>query len=374
MITIYKKDTAGKIRYIKAWTTGAYLYQESGVLGTDKPVTHEKICKAKNVDRSNETSPGIQAISEMESLIAEKLKGEYFKTQAEAEAGGDTALLPMLAKSYKDESKKVDWNNAFTQPKLDGMRCLIRKASSSKVTLTSREGTVIDTVPHVVADFLQNAPYGLYDGELYAHGQTFQENMRLIKKYREGESEAIKFHCYDILESEGRLIAGLAFRTRRGFIPGNLETLVVVPTTQVYNENELKVAHTKNLGEGFEGTILRWGDAPYKPNGRSSNLLKYKDFIDIALPILDVVPCEDRPEWGKFLYFWEGASYLKNGDDTLGSGMKFSHDERKEFLKNKDQYIGKIAEVRFFEYSEKGVPRFPVSVGLRLDKTKPDKT
>ncbi len=30
--------------------------------------------------------------------------------------------------------------------------------------------------------------------------------------------------------------------------------------------------------------------------------------------------------------------------------------------------MGKTAEIRFFEYTEDGIPRFPVAVGIRLDK------
>ena len=48
--------------------------------------------------------------------------------------------------------------------------------------------------------------------------------------------------------------------------------------------------------------------------------------------------------------------------------MKFSHAEREEILINKENYIGKTAEIRFFEYTEDGIPRFPVAVGIRLDK------
>ena len=29
---------------------------------------------------------------------------------------------------------------------------------------------------------------------------------------------------------------------------------------------------------------------------------------------------------------------------------------------------GKTAEIRFFEYTDDGLPRFPVCVGIRLDK------
>jgi hypothetical protein len=48
--------------------------------------------------------------------------------------------------------------------------------------------------------------------------------------------------------------------------------------------------------------------------------------------------------------------------------MKFSHEERELILTNKHEYIGQVAEIRFFEYSEEGIPRFPVCVGFRLDK------
>ena len=48
--------------------------------------------------------------------------------------------------------------------------------------------------------------------------------------------------------------------------------------------------------------------------------------------------------------------------------MKFSHAEREEILKNKNRYIGQTGEIRFFEFTDDGVPRFPVCVGFRLDK------
>jgi len=48
--------------------------------------------------------------------------------------------------------------------------------------------------------------------------------------------------------------------------------------------------------------------------------------------------------------------------------MKFSHEAREEILRNKHMYIGMMAEIRFFEYTDSGLPRFPVCVGFRLDK------
>ena len=45
-----------------------------------------------------------------------------------------------------------------------------------------------------------------------------------------------------------------------------------------------------------------------------------------------------------------------------------SHEERRELLVNKEDYIGKTAEIRYFEETDGGLPRFPVYVGIRLDK------
>lgn len=51
--------------------------------------------------------------------------------------------------------------------------------------------------------------------------------------------------------------------------------------------------------------------------------------------------------------------------------LKMSHKEREEILLNKDNYIWQTAEIRFFEYTDDWLPRFPVCVWFRLpiDKT-----
>ena len=69
---------------------------------------------------------------------------------------------------------------------------------------------------------------------------------------------------------------------------------------------------------------------------------------------------EARPSQGKLICKFPGGQFTAN--------LKFSHKVREDILKNKNQYIGKTAEVRFFEYTDDGLPRFPVCVGFRLDK------
>jgi ATP-dependent DNA ligase len=115
--------------------------------------------------------------------------------------------------------------------------------------------------------------------------------------------------------------------------------------------------------------MVRHSEEGYAVNKRSSQLLKYKDFLDEAYVVVDVVPSESRPEQGVVVC---SKPMEQAGDNVwvqiFNCGMKFSHAEREEILANKQNYIGKMAEIRFFEYTDGGIPRFPVCVGFRLDK------
>jgi len=189
---IYKKDSTGNIRYLSISTEENIIIQESGIVGTISPIFNRSSCEAKNISKANATTAIEQAILEANSKIAEKMRLGYFETFIEAkEKGGKDFLLPMLAKDFKKELKKVTYP-CYVQPKLDGMRSL----GTEDDGFMSRTGKVIDTLGHIVLANLNDA---VLDGELYAHGISFQENMKLIKKYRAGETEQVKYHVYDIV-------------------------------------------------------------------------------------------------------------------------------------------------------------------------------
>lgn len=355
---IYKVDSTGKDRYLHIWTDEDILYQESGVVDTDNPVIHKKTCTPKNVGKSNETTGKEQAKLEKASLIKEKLREGYFKTLKEAQENKNTneVILPMLAKTYKDHKDKIDWTNCYVQPKLDGMRCLA-VIKNGVVKLISRQGKEITTVPHIVYELKKLKRNIILDGELYLHGVGFQNNMKLIKKNRPGETDKIKYHIYDTVSDS-------SFKDRNT----NLETLQIdgidncefVETFEITSEESIKHYHSQFLAEGYEGSIVRWGDAGYKIDGRSENLLKYKDFQDIALPIKNITPNEVNANHGTPWFELKGKKFK--------AGCKLSHEDREDLLTNKDKYIGKTAELRYFELSDEGTPRFPVMCGIRLDK------
>lgn len=347
---IYKKDSSGKIRYLSISTEGNMVVQESGVVGTNSPVFNRSACEAKNVGRSNSTTPAEQAILEANSKITEKMRLGYFESIAEAqEKGGKDFLLPMLAKDFKKEVKKVVYP-CYVQPKLDGMRSL----GTEDDGFMSRTGKSIDTLGHIVlADLDDN----ILDGELYAHGISFQENMKLIKKYRAGETEQVKYHVYDI-------VMDAPFSERHSYLLSlaiENQSIELVPTYVVNNELDVAYYHAQFVSQGYEGTMIRHSNEGYAVNKRSSQLLKYKDFLDEVYEVVDVVPSESRPEQGVVVC---GKIHYGKERTLFNCGMKFSHAEREEILANKQNYIGKMANIRFFEYTDSGLPRFPVCYGF----------
>ena len=301
-------------------------------------------CKPKNIDKTNETTIVEQAVLEADSKITKKLREGYFKT--EAEALDNKVMLPMLAKTANLSSLEYP---VYFQPKLDGMRML-----GGSTFQTYRKNKEIETMGHIDLSKLGDI---VLDGELYAHGLSFQENMKLIKKERK-ESVEVKYHVYDMPSSEGTFLERFSDLM---YIGTQLDNVVVVPTTFADNEEELMEAHQKFIDDGFEGTIIRLDTATYEFNKRSSQLLKLKDFIDEAYEIVDIVPSEKDPSIGIVHCVTEDGR-------TFGTGAKFSIEERQEFLINKKDFIGKTAEIRFFEYTDAGLPRFPVFYGVRLDK------
>lgn len=352
---LFKKDSKGKLRFLDISTDGSTIVQVSGIVGGTH-VTNVSQCEGKNIGRSNETTGDEQAEIEAAAKIVKKLKEGYFKTKDEAE--NTVVILPMLAKVFGKEEKKVIYP-CYAQPKLDGMRGL---GACEKASLTSRSGNPITTLEHISNDL--PAGFNILDGELYAHGLTFQENMRIIKKYRPGVTEQVMYHVYDLVSEASFPQRYIHLKE----IVKDFPNIALVETIEIHNKEELMAYHAKNISRGYEGTIVRWGDEGYKLNGRSSNLLKLKDFSDLALPLMGVTYSEKRPTHGKPYFYWEGATGHPLGENILGAGISLSHEEAEDLLTNKDEHIGKTCELRFFEHSEAGVPRHPVMYGFRLDK------
>jgi len=335
---LYKKDTTGKIRCLQIEVEGDTIIQSSGLLD-GKPTVHTRKAKGKNKGRANETTPKQQAIKEAEALIVKKLKEGYFESIEDAES--TSVLSPMLANKLTDVYD-LEYP-VYVQPKLDGIRCLTY--DDKKWSRKNREISM-NHIPTL---------NGL-DGELYAHGKTFQEVTSLVKKQRP-ESADIKYHVYDCHTFEGTFTERYAelFKMVKG-----LSNVELVDTIMCSTPEELKTAHKINIKNGYEGTIVRLNNETYQYNKRDKQLLKLKDFIDAEFTIINVVPSDKRPEHGTVV------CEMPDGR-VFNCGMKVSHERREYMLINKEEFIGQLAKLEFFEYTDGGIPRFPIFIGERWE-------
>ena len=132
--TLYHKGKGGKLYEWTIWTEGDTILTEHGIVD-GKMQTSEKKAEAKNVGKSNQTTPEEQAQNEAVSIHKKKLDLKYATSPEEAE---QTVFLPMLAQCFEKRKKKLKYP-VDAQPKLDGVRCLA-SWEDEEVVLTSRGG------------------------------------------------------------------------------------------------------------------------------------------------------------------------------------------------------------------------------------------
>ena len=193
---LYKVDSQGRLREWTMHIDDDAFYAVKGLVGMkltqDKPTTSI----AKNIGRSNETTDAEQAMMEARAKWEKKLKEGYAKTPEDAES--KCYFDPMLAQSYDDRKSEVTEqygkNVVYCQPKLDGIRCIVRKEADAVVART-RNGRVIDAVPHIteeLSQYFDDDPTMVVDGELYNHDlkHDFNKIVSLVRKQKPVRSKS----------------------------------------------------------------------------------------------------------------------------------------------------------------------------------------
>ena len=277
-------------------------------------------------------------------------------------------IKPMLA--YKVDKKPVDWSEkVYMQPKLDGVRCVIKLGDNNEVQAFSRTGKPWLNIAHITNSlhyfFTQN-PDIILDGELYNHDlrDDFNKIISLVRKTkptpsdRDEASKLVQFHCYDYIETI--LNENYSYRMDQ-LNTSDMYSYCVkhVYTTRV-TQDQANIQHQANLDEGYEGSILRL-DKPYECK-RSYNLQKFKDFHDTEAFIVGYETGKGKREGtlGKFLML---------DDDGIEFGCPpgkgYNYKDLANILDNIGDYIGKRATFTYFERTPAGSYRHPMFKTIR---------
>ena len=353
--TLYKRDSTGKIReWTQSYQTGITpgTFTISGVKNGKMVKSGLNSSEAKNVGRSNATTADEQAQKEAEAKWQINLDGEYFQTIDSVDTYDK--FKPMLAQDYTKRPQDFGWS----QPKLDGIRCIARKDG-----LYTRAGKEITTCDHIFQElkpFFESQPNMILDGELYNHElkSDFNKITSLVRKVKPSSLEKeecyklVQYHVYDVYDPSFK---EWNFEQRIHFVHIMIsgKTCKAVETTQTKTQDQLDALYSAYTEHGYEGQMVR-NNTPYE-NKRSKNLLKRKEFITEEFNVLEVM--EGDGNW---------AGYAKHFRLELGDGREFksgvrgNFDTLKELLNNPDKPTW--VTVRYFEKTPDGIPRFPVVI------------
>ena len=368
---LYKRDSKGKVR---VWMmevgfnndNEAGIRTISGLVDGQKVTSEWNLTEAKNVGRSNATTAKTQAEFEAQAEWTKNVDKEYFVDVNAIDSY--TAFKPMLAHDFT----KTPVTSGITQPKLDGIRMVVNTRG-----LYSRSNKEIVAVPHIaeaLADFIKDHPTVTLDGELYNHElkDNFQKITSLVRKTVNlganelAESkELVQYHIYDMFDSAN---PDMTFMQRYNWIQKNVHLvnkkavgIHLVPVAICETSEEIDVMYGEYTQAGYEGQMIRQ-DAVYE-NKRSKGLLKRKEFITEEYEVVQVH--EGQGNWAGYAK----RLTLKMADGTtFSSGIRGSQAKLKELLENPNI---DWATCRYFELSNDGVPRFPVTIdygtGVRND-------
>ena len=287
---------------------------------------------------------------------------------------------PMLAHPVGgfERITEEDWQEGlYSQPKLDGVRCLIQLENyhyvPPKIKAFSRTGKQWMNIEHILNQlepFFKEFPDVVLDGELYNHDlrNNFEKIISLVRKTkptdedRAESAEKVQFHCYDIVNENWN------FEDRSMFIQQNFNyygdyhvecySVHAVDHGLVFNAEEVEVAHEEYLDRGYEGSILRKNEK-YECK-RSWTLQKVKDFSDAEATIIGWAEGKGKRMGtiGKF-------QAVDADGNEFGMPVMDNFSYLQENFKEMQSWVGETATFTYFERTKKGSYRHPLFKSIR---------
>lgn len=267
----------------------------------------------------------------------------------------------------------------YASPKLDGIRALVIDGVvvSRKLLPIPNKG---------VQQLFGRAEYNGFDGELIVGEPTsptaFRDTTSVVMSHDKPAS-SVYFWAFDNFAAPG----GWHTRYHQHVLPriGEASSVLPVRHWMIANQAELERLDEDHLGLGFEGTMLRSVDGPYKQGRSTTNegyLLKLKQFLDDEAMVVGFEELmhngnealkdnlgrtkRSSAQAGKSGLGKLGAVILRRPDGVeFNVGTGFNDAERTRLWDGRDDLLGKFVKYRYFPSGGKDKPRFPTFVGFR---------
>ena len=400
--TLVSKDSKGKIRVVEIFYEGdettriytiyRYTGQFEGKLTTQPKIVVDRGKATRNIHEQVELQFNAlvkgykdKGYIELENEIDNYNSEELYQLLGESPTGTNGVVKPMLAK----QADKVTKTNIFNKKwiasrKIDGLRCIIYLGDDGKLHTSSRGATNYDsamfeilTHPALIKLFKNNEGLML-DGECYHHGYTLQQINSIARTQKVAKDlEILQFYWYDIVDLNN------PFKTRLAKMKSIASELkeygseISWEPDRIFKENELRIQfvpqvevsgwdnmmklHNEYVSEGWEGLVIRDPERPYKPNGRTNDMIKIKVYKDDCFK---VVGKEAGLRGSEDMVF-----IMQMPDGRTFKAKPFGDREQKQeyWINFEEKYNGHIGECKFFYYSDDGIPLQPAFKAFRDD-------
>lgn len=287
----------------------------------------------------------------------------------------------MLAKRWEKEEHKVKGKFFITQ-KMDDYRCtVIYNEEDERWQLKARSGMEYELCVEIEELFNELPKEYVYDGGLISADESldskarFRATGKILKTI--GPKTGLMFYIYDMITThdfkKGK--STLGYEQRRGLVEKLISNYHLdkklfrrVPCWYEGSDKEVIFPFLEEaLAMELEGLMINTADGKYETK-RTDQLLKVKEFYTVDLRVIDTYEYKHPGNLGGFI-----CEYKDGNTVRVGGGFK--HHERKEFWEKRDEMVGKIIEVRYFQESKNqngGTSiRHGHFVGVRWDKNEP---
>lgn len=316
----------------------------------------------KEVDKH----PNEYAESELNEIFGEAVTNQY------------GVIKPMLAKQEsKLTNRKILDKDWLVSAKLDGVRCLMYW-DGKEIRTASRGGEHYDhATDHIrtnkkLIEFFKGNPTVILDGELYKHGKTLQQISGAARLEKNAyDCDWLQYWIYDLYDSAAPELTAnqrqLFIDVKLGLFPStntynvNNSPIFIVVHERVKGEDNIWKRHDYFVREGFEGCVIRNPDKPYKPNGRTNDMIKFKNYKSEDFKVVGYELGTRGSEDMTFVCeLPDGRTFraMPVGDRAV----------KEEYVENfEEKYKGHLAECTYFNYSDDGIPTQPKLRTFRFD-------
>ncbi len=285
-------------------------------------------------------------------------------------------IRPMLAAQYDDWLLSPKFP-IYAQPKIDGVRCLVVNGKPQ-----SRSGKLLPNLE--LQRLVEEAAWNIegLDGEIC--GASFQK-AHSTAMTADKPLGNVKFVVFD---NWRRDMPYKDVHLHMVSFFDNYPWLDWLGRTMCHSTTDIDAAHARHLRHGYEGTILRSPDAPYK-NGKSTAkqgyLIKRKDFKEAEATIVgfnELMQNANESTINELGYAARSSHKAgKVGLEMLGSfdvvnkdgvrfsvGTGFTEVQRKAYWSMGPELLAlKTITYKYLDYGIKNRPRHPVFKGFRND-------